>query len=125
RAKALVALGLIRLYQGADQEAETHLSDGLAVCHASGDALHMAQALIGLGGLATLHDDYDRGTALLNQALTAASQIPDRRLSNLVAGWVSTNLAVAPRVAGQFALAESHLETALHLQREAGYTEGV
>jgi non-specific serine/threonine protein kinase len=124
RAKALVALGMIRVYQGANHEAETQLIEGLAAARALGDALHTAHALIGLGGLAILQGDYGHGTALLEEAFAAAQDIADRRLAGIVAGWVSINLAVAPRAQGQFALAVAHLETALRLSQEAGYTEG-
>jgi hypothetical protein len=40
-------------------------------------------------------------------------------------GRVSINLAVAPRTRGEYALAAAHLEEALRLEREAGYTDGV
>ena len=49
----------------------------------------------------------------------------DRRLAGILAGRVSINLAVAPRAQGQYALAAEHLEEALRLEREAGYTEGM
>ena len=125
RAKALVALGMIQIYQGANQEAEPRLTEGLAGCRALGDALHAALALIGLSGLAIMQGDHDRGTALLEEALAAAQGVADRRLAGILAGRVSINLAVAPRAQGQYALAAEHLEDALRLEREAGYTEGM
>jgi predicted ATPase/DNA-binding CsgD family transcriptional regulator len=125
RAKALVALGVIQFYQGSYQEAETRLTEGLPDCHAQGDALHAALALIGLGALAIMQGDYDRGAALLEEAHAAAQGVADRRLAGILAGRVSINLAVAPRAQGQYALAAAHLEEALRLQREAGYTEGM
>ena len=36
RAKALVALGMIQIYQGANRDAETRLTEGLAGCRALG-----------------------------------------------------------------------------------------
>jgi DNA-binding CsgD family transcriptional regulator len=42
-----------------------------------------------------------------------------------LAGRISINLAVAPRAQGQYALAAAHLEEALRLEREAGYTDGM
>jgi non-specific serine/threonine protein kinase len=125
RAKALVALGVIQIYQGANQEAETRLTEGLAECRALGDALHAALALIGLGALAIMQGDHGRGTALLEEALAAAQDVVDLRLAAILAGRVSINLAVAPRAIGQYALATAHLEEALRLEREAGYTEGM
>ena len=64
RAKALVALGVIQIYQGANREAEPRLTEGLAGCRALGDALHEVLALIGLSGLAIMQGNLDRGAAL-------------------------------------------------------------
>jgi non-specific serine/threonine protein kinase len=125
RAKAFVALGLIQIYQGAYREAETCLTEGLADCRALGDSLHAALALIGLGALAIMQGDQGRGTALLEEALTAAQGVADRRLAGILAGRVAINLAVAPRAHGQYALAAAHLDEALRLEREAGHTEGM
>ncbi|MGH2369402.1 MAG: ATP-binding protein, partial [Chloroflexota bacterium] len=125
RAKALVALGMIHCYQGANREAETRLTEGQAGCRALGDALHAALALIGLGALAIMQGDHGRGAALLEEALAAAQGVADRRLAGILAGRVSINLAVAPRATGQYALAAARLEEALRLEREAGYTEGI
>ena len=125
RAKALVALGVIHIYQGANREAEPRLIEGLAGCRALGDAVHAVLALIGLSGLAIMEGDYEHGSALLEEALAAALGVSDRRLAGILAGRVSINLAVAPREQGQYALAAAHLEEALRLQREAGYTDGM
>jgi non-specific serine/threonine protein kinase len=121
RAKALVALGVIQIYQGANREAESCLIEGLAGCQALGDALHTVLALIGLSGLAIMQGNLDRGTALLEEAHAAAQTVADRRL----AGRVAINLAVAPRTQGQYALAAAHLEEALRLEREAGHSDGM
>jgi DNA-binding CsgD family transcriptional regulator len=125
RAKALVALGLIQLYQGANREAEPCLNAGLSICRAVGDARHAALALIGLSAVAIEQGDLDRGDALLEEARVAAQDVADRRLAGILAGQVAINLAVAPRAKGQYALAAAHLEQALLLEREAGYSEGV
>ena len=125
RAKALVALGVIQIYQGANQEAEPRLIEGLAGCRALGDAVHEVLALIGLSGLAIMQGNHGRGAALLEEALAAAQGVADRRLAGILAGRVSINLAVVPRAQGQYALAAAHLEEALRLEREAGYTEGM
>ena len=125
RAKALVALGVIQIYQGANREAEQSLIEGLAGCKALGDALHAALALIGLSGLAIMQGNFDLGTALLEEAHAATQTIADRRLAGILAGRVSINRAVAPRAQGQYPLAAEHLEAALRLEREAGYIEGM
>ena len=125
RAKALVALGVIQIYQGANREAETRLIEGLAGCRALGDAVHEVLALIGLSGLAIMQDNLDRGAALLEEAMAAAQGVADRRLAGILAGRISINLAVAPRAQGQYALAAAHLEEALRLEGEAGYTDGM
>jgi non-specific serine/threonine protein kinase len=125
RAKALVALGVIQIYQGANREAEPRLTEGLAGCRAVGNALHAVLGLIGLSGLAVMRGDHDGGTVLLEEALVAAQGVADRRLAGILVGRVSINLAVAPRTRGEYALAAAHLEEALRLEREAGYTDGV
>jgi non-specific serine/threonine protein kinase len=125
RAKALVSLGVIQIYQGANQEAEPRLIEGLAGCRALGDALHAVLALIGLSGLATMKGDLDRGAAHLEEALAVARGLADRRLAGILAARVSINLAVAPRASGHYALATAHLEEALRLEREAGYSDGM
>ncbi len=125
RAKALVALGVIQIYQGANREAEYRLIEGLADCRALGAAVHEVLALIGLSGLAIMQGNLDRGGALLEEALAAAQSVPDRRLARILLGRVSINLAVAPRAQGQYALAAAHLEEALGLEREAGYSDGM
>ena len=125
RAKALVALGVIQIYQGANREAEPSLIEGLAGCRVLGDALHAVLALIGLSGLAIMQRDYGHGAALLEEALAVTEDVADRRLAQILAGRVSINLAVAPRAQGQYALAEDHLEAALRLLQEVGYSEGI
>jgi non-specific serine/threonine protein kinase len=125
RAKALVALGVIQIYQGANREAECRLIEGLAGCRALGNALHAVLALIGLSGLAIMQENFDRGAALLEEALAAVQGVADRRLARILAGRVSLNLAVGPRAQGQYALAAAHLEDALRLEREAGYSDGM
>jgi non-specific serine/threonine protein kinase len=125
RAKALVALGVIQIYQGANREAELSLGEGLAGCRILGNALQTVLALIGLSGLAIMQRDYGQGAALLEEALAVTHEMTDRRLAQTLAGRISINLAVAPRAQGHYALAEQHLEAALRLLREVGYREGI
>ena len=72
-----------------------------------------------------MQGNLDRGAALLEEASPAAGAVADRRLAGILAGRISINLAVAPRAQGQYALAAAHLEEALRLEREAGYTDGM
>jgi non-specific serine/threonine protein kinase len=125
RAKGLVALGLIELYQGANREAVTHFGEGLAGCRNQSDAFYETNALIGLGALAVMQGDHDRGTAFLEEALVAANAVPDQRLAGIMTGYVLMNLSVGSRARANHALATEHLEAALRLEREAGYTEGI
>lgn len=125
RAKALVSLGMILCYLGSYREAEVRLVEGLIACRALNDALRAALALIALGALAFIEGDERHGAALLEEARAAAAAVEDRRLATILAGRVAINLAVAPRAHGEFALAAAHLEEALRLQRDAGFTEGM
>ncbi len=125
RARALVALGMIETYQGATSAAVEHFARGLAGCRDQGDAFGEATALIGLGALAILQGDHERGEALLEEAITAAHAVPDQRLAGIMAGWSLTNLAVASRTQGNHTLVAEQLEAALRLFREAGHTAGV
>lgn len=125
RAKALVALGLSQIFQGANQEAEGSLTEGLAVSRTLGTAVHEAIALIGLGALATLRGDHDLGETLLEESRAAAETVADHRLAGILAGWVANNLAVIARTQGDHLLATRHLEESLRLEREAGSIEGM
>jgi predicted ATPase/DNA-binding CsgD family transcriptional regulator len=125
RARGLVGLGIILFYQGDYQTAETQLTEGLAACRALGDALYASLALIGLGALAMQQGAHVRGVFLLEEARVAVQDVADPRLTALLAGRVEINLAVAPRAIGDYVRATAHLEEALRLEREAGYTEGV
>jgi DNA-binding CsgD family transcriptional regulator len=72
-----------------------------------------------------MQGDHGHGAALLEEALAATQDVADRRLAQILAGRVLINLAVGPRAQGQYALAEEHLEAALRLLQEVGYTEGI
>jgi non-specific serine/threonine protein kinase len=125
RAIALVHLGMIEVYQGASREAETRLTAGLAGCRACGLAYHTAQALLGLGALASLQRDQERGTTLLEECLTAAQTIADRRLAEIMAGLALCNLAEVDRARGNHELATAHSEEGLRRLRDAGHIEGM
>jgi DNA-binding CsgD family transcriptional regulator len=125
RAKTLVALGQIQIYQGAFHEAEAQLAEGLVACRRHGEAFYEANALLNLGALATARGDHDRSTALLTEALRAAQVVPNPWLARIMTGWVLNNLSSAPRAQGNHPVAAEHLEAALRLQREAGYTAGI
>ena len=124
RAKALVALGYIKLYLGMDREAEPNLTEGLAGCRDQGNTLNVARALIGLGALATLEGDFGRGGALLEDCLAAAQTVADRRQAGIVEGWALINLAVIARALGDHGLAGDHLAGAYRRLRDAGDIAG-
>jgi len=124
RARALVALGYIKLYLGMDREAEPNLTEGLAGCRDQGNTLNVARALIGLGALATLEGDFGRGGALLEDCLAAAQTVADRRQAGIVEGWALINLAVIARALGDHGLAGDHLAGAYRRLRDAGDIAG-
>lgn len=124
RAKALVALGIIEVYQGAVQEAVRHLTEGLAASQDQGEAFSEAFALLGLGGLTVLRGDHVRGAALLEASISAAHTVADQRLAGIMVGRGLINLAVISRTEGDYALATERLETALRLHRDAEYAFG-
>jgi non-specific serine/threonine protein kinase len=124
RAKALIHLGMIATYQGANGEAETYLWEGLTLCRDQSESFQAARALMYLGGLATMQGDYPRGMALLEESLTAAQAVADRRLAGIVSGWTLNNLAIAHRAQGNIAPATAHLGEALDRMRDAGFTAG-
>jgi predicted ATPase/DNA-binding CsgD family transcriptional regulator len=125
RATALVALGLILIYLGANQDAERRLTEGLAACRDQDNALHTVVALVGLGGLAIMRDDARRSEALLEEARAAARAVADPRVAGILNARVLINLAVVARARGDHALAVERLEAALRLEREAGYAAGI
>jgi predicted ATPase/DNA-binding CsgD family transcriptional regulator len=125
RAKALIALGYIKIHLGMDREAETRLSEGLAGCRDQGDTIHAARALVGLGGLATLRGEFGRGATFLEECLAVSQTMADLRLAGIVEGWAEMNLAVIARALGDLALAEERLRGALRSMRDAGDTAGI
>jgi non-specific serine/threonine protein kinase len=125
RAAALVHLGIIEIYQDAYREAEAHLTAGLAGCQDAGDTLHQAQALIGLGALASLQGNLDRGTTYIEEALAAAQSVADQRLAAIMAGAVSINLGGVAWLQGESSLAVHRLNDGLRRMRAAGHTAGI
>jgi DNA-binding CsgD family transcriptional regulator len=115
---------MIATYQGANRDAETHLTEGLAGCREQNDALHAAHALLGLGALAAVQGDHDRGAALMEESLAVAQTVPDRRMAEIMAGLALMNLAVVDRTRGAPSLAAERFGEALRLVREGGYTAG-
>jgi non-specific serine/threonine protein kinase len=68
--------------------------------------------------------DHGRGAVLLEESLTAAQSVADRRLAAILAGWGWINLAGVARTHGDHALAGDRLDEALRLEREAGFRDG-
>jgi non-specific serine/threonine protein kinase len=125
RAAALVHFGIIEIYKGAHQEAEAHLLEGLAGCQEAGNALLHAQALVGLGALASLQGNLDRGTTLFEKALVVARSVPDQRTAEIMAMSVAINLGGAAWLQGDRPLAVHYLQDGLRLARAAGHTVGI
>ncbi len=112
-ARILVSLGMTGVFQEENEAAETHLARGVTACREHGEAHSAAQALIGLASLAVARGDSERSTHLLGEALEAVTAIPDPRLSGIMSGWVSINLAMVARATGHGESAERHIEDAL------------
>jgi DNA-binding CsgD family transcriptional regulator len=125
RASALVTLGINEIYQGMHREAEVNLTEGLVGCRVQGDTFNVSLALLGLGGLATLRRDFDRGNVLLEECLASSQALPDRRLAGIMGGWALINLADIARALDEVEQAGGRLEEALRRMRSAGYTSGI
>ena len=124
RAKALVHLGMIEALPGANREAETRLTEGLAGCRDAGRRVPCGTGADRARRAGPRQGDHDRGTALLEEAIAAAQTVADPRLAGIMAGWALINLAVVARGHGDLALAAERLEAATPPEREAGYTDG-
>ncbi len=125
RMRALVRLGMIETYQAANEDAEIHLTEGLAIAQDAGDALQTAHALLGLGALAIQQGDDDRGAALLNACHAAALTMANRRHAEIMASWALANLSMVARAHGDIARAAELLEDGLTRMRKAEYTRGI
>jgi non-specific serine/threonine protein kinase len=125
RATALTRLGMIELYQGVYPRAERHLTEALALSQTSGGDFNVAQVLLGLGAAAIQRGDQERGTALLEECRTAAQLLADRRLGEIMTGWVLGNLAVVSRAQGDLAQATLYLEDGLERMRRVSYIRGM
>ncbi len=124
-ARALVRLGMIEAYQAEDQEAERHLEPALAVARQQGEALLIAEALLGLGALAIQRGDHDRGVDLLDSCRAVTATATDRRQAEILTGWTLANLAIAARARGDARLTAEMLQDGLHRMRAVGYTKGM
>jgi non-specific serine/threonine protein kinase len=124
-ARARVALGMIEAYRGEHIAAVEHFSAGLRDCHGPETTFFAAQALVGLGAMATASGDFARGESLLKECLVRAREIADPRLTSIMTGWSLANLAVISRAGGQFTWAREQIEQALQAARAANYTTGI
>ena len=125
RARALVAIGMIEIFLGMHQEAETNLTTGLAECQDHDKAFDAGLALIGLGCLATIQGDLERSASFLESCLVATRRVADERLAWILEGWALINLAVVARTQGDLELADRQLAGALDCMRGADYAVGV
>jgi non-specific serine/threonine protein kinase len=125
RARVLIRLGTIELYQGAYPEAERHLTEGLTLSQASGNGFYVAHALLGLGAVAIQRGDQERGTALLEECRAAAQFVANQRLGEIMTGWALGNLAVVSRARGDLTQATVYLEDGLERMRRANYVRGM
>ncbi len=123
-ARIQVALGMTEIFQEDSEAAEAHLEQGLTACREQGEAHSAAQALIGLSGLAVARGDPGRSTLLLKEAQQAVATMTDARLAGIMSGWVSINLAVAARAAGDAEAAERYIEDALARFRAEAFPIG-
>jgi tetratricopeptide (TPR) repeat protein len=112
-AKILVSLGMFELFQDDNDNAELHLSQGVAACREHGETHIAVSGLIGLAGLAVARGDGSRSKQLLEESLEDVAAIHDTRLAIIMSGRVSINLAVAARAMGDGELAARHIEDAL------------
>ena len=123
-ASILVSLGMTEIFQEENAAAEAHLTRGATACLEQGDSHSAALALIGLAGLAVARGDSARSTRLLDESRKAATAIPDTRLSGIMSGWVSINLAVVARTTGDGESAERHIDDALERFKAEHFSVG-
>jgi non-specific serine/threonine protein kinase len=124
RAKIQVNLGMTRLLQGELAGAEPVFESGLATCRAAGEPYYAALALLGLANVAALQGEHELGADFLRAGREAAEAIPDQRLSAIVQGMVSLNLAVVSRARGELDLAGEQIADMLRRARAADYLQG-
>ncbi|MGH2561734.1 MAG: ATP-binding protein [Thermomicrobiales bacterium] len=125
KAGALVRLGMIRIYQGANDDAARRLQEGLALSRDLDEPFRTAQALTALGVLAIEQGDDSRATTYFTEALAASEAVTDRWLAGIVAGRAYANLGVVARMRGDLTRAAAHHEEALRRERASGYLRGV
>ena len=81
RARALAALGNLLILRGEMDDAETCLSEALALSATGGDATTRARALSGLGYVAFRRSDLDGAENWWQQALESSEEAGDERIS--------------------------------------------
>lgn len=124
RIAILLHLGIIDTYQGRNQEARQHLTEGLSGDPDQRDALLAAGAFLALGNMALHEGDTDDATTKFREAMTATEAIPNERLASILVGRVLGNLAVLDRLQGNHILANERLEDVLHRTQSSNDTSG-
>ena len=124
RAKIQVQLGMATLLQGDISGAEAQFAAGITACDTLGEPYYSALARLGLATAAILQGDSARGTKHLLACQETASEIPDRRLVEIMRGLVSLNLGVVSRAAGDLDLASEQISDMLHRARAEDYLPG-
>jgi predicted ATPase/class 3 adenylate cyclase len=120
RVRALVAAGVLAVFQGAYARAETFLVEGLALARTLGDPLLVGEALMHSGQVAYRRGDYGQAEALAAEALDRLSPlagrlpeaIPVTGLTLLMLGGIATMQAHYEQAAIRVLKAIDHLQAA-------------
>jgi DNA-binding CsgD family transcriptional regulator len=126
RGRALVGLGLMRMFQRDFPRADSALRDSIDLLRTRDEPLHLAIALIGHGGAqAEIQGDASAATGPLTEALNLAGNLEDPRLAAFVASLVHETHGATANVRGDLAGAQAHHQEALALRRAADFNLGV
>lgn len=121
RAKALLAVGALRLRLGDTAGARASFADSARHYDDLDDQPGRAAAHGWLGFTSALEGDFSRGAALLEESVALFRGLGD----TYGVGWALGRRGMLARTAGDFSEAQQFLEEALELQRPIGGDEGV
>ncbi|HEV2527134.1 MAG TPA: tetratricopeptide repeat protein [Thermomicrobiales bacterium] len=117
RARALVALDLLRYIQG-DRARDDLLAESIPVLREHGDTHQLVAALSWKGWTAVHYGEYDEAEAVLQEALAVAATIPDHLVATSAMGRVLANLGVVAHERGDVDVARERIEESLRIRRE-------